>query len=94
MRTASLLKMLIDAIGGDQSGAAFVAVTDDLEQAVGAELVDGQVAQFVDAQHLRLDVMVAGALDANALSGKLLALAGKNFRNCAHDLAAFQFVEL
>ncbi len=31
---------------------------------------------------------------ANAVSGKLLALTGENFRNCAHDLSAFKFVEL
>ena len=31
-------------------------MADDLEQAVGAELVDGQVAQLVDAQDLGLDV--------------------------------------
>ena len=40
------------AVGGDPRGTTLVAVAQDLEQAVGAELVDRQVAEFVDAQHL------------------------------------------
>ena len=41
-----------------------VAVADEREQAVGAELVYGQVAQFIDAQYLGFDVVVQHALDA------------------------------
>ena len=32
--------LLVASVGGQQRGASFVAVADDLEQAVGAELVD------------------------------------------------------
>ena len=58
--------LLVDAICGEKGGAVLVAVADDLEQAVGTKLVDGQVAQFVDAQHLGFDVVVQRALDAAA----------------------------
>jgi len=40
--------VLVDAIRRHQRGAALVAVADDLEQAVGAELVDGQVPKLID----------------------------------------------
>ena len=33
--------VLVDPVGRHQRGATLVAVADDLEQAVGAELVDG-----------------------------------------------------
>jgi len=36
------------AIGGDNDGALFVALADDLEQQVGAGLIDRQVSQFVN----------------------------------------------
>ena len=58
--------VLVDAVGRDQRGTAFVAVADDLEQTVGAELVDGQVAELIDAQDPGLDVVVQGLLDAAA----------------------------
>ena len=48
--------LLVWTVRRQQRGAALVAVTDDLEQAVGAELVDRQIAQLVDAQDLGLDV--------------------------------------
>ena len=48
----------------DQGGAALVAVAQDLEQAVGAGLVNGQVAEFVNAQQRRFDEVVQRALDA------------------------------
>ena len=41
--------LLIDAVRSDQSGTALIAMADDLEQAIGAELVDREIAQFVDA---------------------------------------------
>ena len=37
-------------VGGQDDGAAFVAGADDLEEQVGALLVDGQVADFVEDQ--------------------------------------------
>ena len=40
--------LLVDAVCGNQRGAAFIAVADDLEQAVGAELVNRKVAELVD----------------------------------------------
>ena len=58
--------LLVDAIRGDQRGTAFVAMTDDLEQAVGAELVDRKVAEFVDAEDVRFDVLVQRAFNAAA----------------------------
>ena len=51
-------------VGGNQGGAALVAVADDLEQAVGAELVNWELAQFVHAKDGRFYVLVQGALDA------------------------------
>ena len=42
--------VLVGAIGGDDDGAALVALADDLEEQVGAVFVDGQIAQFVDEQ--------------------------------------------
>ena len=37
-------------VGGQHDGAAFVALADDLEEQIGAVLVDGQVAEFVQDQ--------------------------------------------
>ena len=36
------------AICGDRDGAAFVSLADDLEQQVGADFVDGEIAEFVE----------------------------------------------
>ena len=55
--------LAVDRVRRDQRGAALVAVAQDLEQAVGAGLVDGQVAELVDAQHLGFDVVIQCALD-------------------------------
>jgi hypothetical protein len=35
-------------VGGQDDGAALVAVADDLEEQIGSALVDGQVADFVE----------------------------------------------
>ena len=35
--------MLINPVGGDESGATLIAVTDDLKQTIGTKLVDGQI---------------------------------------------------
>jgi len=56
--------LLVDPVRRQQRGAALIAVADDLEQAVGAELVDRQVAQLVDAQDLGLDVGCQRPLEA------------------------------
>ena len=39
--------LLVGSVGRNQGGTALIAVADDLEQAVGTELVDREVAQFV-----------------------------------------------
>lgn len=52
------------AIGGDDGGTALIAGTDDLEEAIGTEFVDGKVAEFIDDQELRLEVFVHFPLDA------------------------------
>jgi hypothetical protein len=41
-------------------------VSDDLEQAIGAELVDLQKAKLVNTKDIRFDVLVQGALNAGA----------------------------
>lgn len=51
----------------NQSAPAFTAVAEDLKQAVRAELADRQIAQLVDAQHLRFDVLDQRAFDAAAI---------------------------
>ena len=61
--------LLVDAVGRNGDAAAFVAVADDLEEDVGAELVDGQIAKLVDTQQLGAEVAVQGALDAAACGG-------------------------
>src|ERR1035437_3538596 len=56
--------LLIDPVCCDQCGAAFVAVTNDLKQAVSAELVDREIAKLVDAKNLRFDVGVQRTFNA------------------------------
>ena len=43
--------LLIDPVGCNQGGAALIAMADDLKQAVGAELVDRKVAEFVELRY-------------------------------------------
>ena len=38
-------------------------MTENLQQAVSPELIDGQVAQLVNAQHLRLDAVIERTFD-------------------------------
>ena len=67
--------LLVGSVGRNQGGTALVAVADDLEQAVGAELVDWEVAQFVHAKDGRFDVLVQGTLDAAAgVRGRALSV--------------------
>ena len=51
--------MLVYAVCGNQRGAAFVAMTDDLEQTVGAELIDRQIAKLVNTKDVRFNVLVS-----------------------------------
>jgi hypothetical protein len=43
-------------IGAHQDGAALVALGDDLEQQVGAELIDREVADFVHDDERRFQI--------------------------------------
>ena len=40
-------------VGGEDNGAAFVALAQDLEEQVGAALIDGQVAEFIEDEQSR-----------------------------------------
>ena len=42
------------SVGGDDDGALLVALADDLEEQIGAVLVDGQIAEFVEDEHGRV----------------------------------------
>ena len=39
-------------VAGEQDGAAFIPIADDLEEEVGALLVEGQEAEFVDDEQV------------------------------------------
>ena len=45
-----------DLVGGDQDAAALVAAGDELEEEMRAPAFEGQVAELVDDQQLRLAV--------------------------------------
>ena len=49
--------LLIDPIGDDQGRATFIAMAENLKQALGPELVNGQVTQFINAQHSTCGLM-------------------------------------
>jgi len=55
--------VLIGAIGGDDRGTALVALAEDLEERIGAEFFDRQIAQFVDDEDARFEVLGHFALD-------------------------------
>ena len=57
------------AIGGDDDGAALIALADDLEQQVCAGLVDRQIAQFVQDEERRLEIAVERGLKACGVLG-------------------------
>src|SRR5262249_43054207 len=57
-----LRPVFVDAVGGDQHRSALVARADDLEQQVGAVLVDGEVSAFIDDQQVGLQVAAHLAL--------------------------------
>ena len=48
--------VFIGLVGGQQDRALLVALADDLEEQVGADLVDGQVAQFIHREDRGLEV--------------------------------------
>jgi hypothetical protein len=43
---------------GQDDGAAFISVTDDLEEQVGTFFIDGQVTEFVDDEYGRPQVLL------------------------------------
>ena len=48
--------LVVGLVGGQDDGTAFVAGADDLEEQIGATLVDGQVADFVEDKERRRGV--------------------------------------
>ena len=56
--------MLVCAVGGDNGGTALVALAEDLEEQIGAELVDGEIAEFVDDEDAWFEVLGHFALEA------------------------------
>ena len=53
----------VDAVGGDDGGAALVALAEDLEQQVGAGFVDGQVPQLVQDEDAGFEEAVQRRLE-------------------------------
>ena len=45
--------VFVRLVGRDDGGTAFVTLADDLEEEVGAGLVEGQVPQFIEAEDCR-----------------------------------------
>jgi hypothetical protein len=45
------------AVGCEEDSAALVPFADDLEERIGAVLVDGQIAEFVDNEQARLELL-------------------------------------
>ena len=56
-------------IGAHQDGAALVALGDDLEQQVGAELVDGEIPDFVHDDQRGFQIALHGALEGSGAGG-------------------------
>ena len=50
--------MLEGFIGRQNDGASLVTLADDLKEVVGAVLVNGQVADLIEGQHLRVEVFL------------------------------------
>src|SRR5262249_9940386 len=59
-----LRPVLEGTVGGDHHRPAFVAPADDLEQQIGAVLVDRQIAELVDDQQAGLEVATDLTLEA------------------------------
>ena len=51
-------------VGGDDNGATFVALADDLEEQVGADLVERKIAELIDGQDLWAEVFLELSLQA------------------------------
>ena len=55
--------VLVGAVGGDHHWGALVALTDDLEQQIGAVFVDRQIAELIDDQQAGFEVAADLALE-------------------------------
>ena len=50
--------VFVDAVGGDDDGAALIPFADDLEEEIGAVFVDRQIPELVDQEQTRLEILV------------------------------------
>ena len=50
-------------VGGDDGGAALIAVAEDLKEQVGAEFVDGQVPELIDQEDFGACVAFEASLE-------------------------------
>jgi len=57
-------RRIVAQYGGDDEGAAFIALADDLEEEVGAGLVERQIADLVQNQNRRRQIAVEFRLEA------------------------------
>jgi len=68
------------AIGTHQDGATLVALGDDLEQQVGAELVDRQVPDLVHDDERRFQIALHGAFQGAGTGGSRESVDGCRWR--------------
>jgi len=74
-------------VGNDDGGAALIAVAEDLEEQVGAELVDGQVPEFIDQKDFRACVVLEASLEPIRGLGPRQGVDDVHRRGEPHDLA-------
>ena len=72
--------MLVDLVGGQDDGAAFVAAAEDLKEQVGAMCVYGQIAQFIHDQDCGPDVFFQFLDEASGALGGGQVVDGVNSR--------------
>ena len=59
--------LFIRFIRGQDDRAAFVALADDLEEQIGADFIHGDIAEFIENEHRRRDIL--GHLSLQLVSG-------------------------
>src|SRR5262252_1025599 len=86
-----LRPVLVGTVGGDHHRRAFVAPADDLEQQIGAVLVDRQIAKLVDDQQPGLKVAADLPLEADCAAASVLMMstAVVNSAECPPTQAAW-----
>ena len=52
------------AVGGDDQGSALVALTDDLEEEIGAEFIYGEITEFIKDEQRWREVFFQFGLEA------------------------------